>query len=318
MNQALESLLEVVEQDPLPERHTSSHWKDYGSQIVVKRRGERLMLKGAGFTAHSNPNRLCRALYSVERLSYWPVVRTLKSFPSIFRKAKSLARELRVSMSRHEWSSALVLSVLWDHFQEHRLQPRTFALIGDGDGFLGALILRCFEGSAVRLYNMDLPKVLVFQAETHIKAAPGISLSVLLPGQDNPLAKVMLVHPDCIERISEGIDCAVNLVSMQEMKPSSVQAYFDFLRRRSGSSSRFYCVNRLRNELPGGEISSFMDYPWSGKDEVFLDIPCRYFRHFMDPSTYPSGPRLLGLRVPMINYFSGLSWERLVRLAETP
>ncbi len=318
MNKALESLLEVVEQDPLPERHTSSHWKNYGSQIVVERNGERLALRGAGFTAHSNPNGLCRALYAVERLSYRPVTGKLKSFPWIFRKAVSLARELRVAMTRHEWSSAVVLSVLWDHFQEHRLQPRTFALIGDGDGFLGALILRCFEGPAVRLYNMDLPKVLLFQAETHFKAAPGISLSVLLPGQDNLPAQVTLVHPDCIERVPEKIDCAINLVSMQEMKPSSVQAYFDFLRSRSGSSSRFYCVNRLRNELPGGEVSSFMDYPWSGKDELFLDTPCRYFRHFMDPTTTPNGPRLLGLRVPMVNYFSGRSWERLVHLAETP
>ncbi len=307
MNEALKSLLEVVEQDPLPERHTSSHWKSYGSQIIVERQGDRLTLRGAGFTAHSNLSGLAKLLFFMERLSYWPVTRKLKSFSWIFRKTVSLA-----------WSSAIVLSVLWDHFQEHRLQPRTFALIGDGDGFLGALILRCFSGSEVRLYNMDLPKVLVFQAETHFKANPGIFLSVLLPGQENPLGQVVLVHPDCIERISEKIDCAINLVSMQEMKPSSVQAYFDFLRRRSGPSSRFYCINRLRNELPEGEISSFTDYPWSEKDEIFLDTPCRYFRHFLDLTVYAKGPRLLGFRVPLINYFDGPSWERLVRLAGAP
>ena len=316
MNEALESLLDVVERDPLPELHTSSHWKNYGSQTVVERREGQLVLRGAGFTAHSNPNVFNRALSAVERFSYRPVTGKLKSFRWIFRKAVLLARDIGVGVGRHEWSSAVVLSILWDHFQEQDLHPKTFALIGDGDGFLGALILRCFDGQEPRLYNMDLPKVLVFQAETHLKANPGVSLSALLPNRQNSPLSVVLVHPDCIEAISEKIDCAINLVSMQEMKNSSIQAYFDFLRRRSGPSSRFYCVNRVRNVLPGGEVSSFMDYPWSDKDKLFLDGPCPYFTHFLDLSTYPEGPRFLGLRIPTANYFSGPSWHRLVHLEE--
>lgn len=318
MNETLESLLRCAEQDPLPDRHTSSHWKSYGSEIVVKRDGDRLMLRAAGFTAHSKPGALCRTLYSVERFSYWPVTGRLKSFPCIFRKAALLARGIGLGISRHEWSSAVVLSILWDHFQEHRLRPRTFALIGDGDGFLGALILGCLEGSDIRIYSVDLPKVLVFQAETYLKANPGISPSALLPGEESPFASVVLVHPDCVERIPEEIDCAVSLVSMQEMKASSIEAYFTFLRRRSGPSSRFYCINRLVNKLPGGEVSSFMDYPWSERDRIFLDSPCPYFTHFLDPTTHPLGPRLLGLRVPMVNYFSGPCWHRLVRLVQAP
>jgi hypothetical protein len=99
------------------------------------------------------------------------------------------------------------------------------------------------------------------------------------------------------------------------MNAFTIQAYFAFLRRRSTPRSRFYCVNRLHKQLPGGEVASFLEYPWQENDEVFLDERCPFYTHYLSPSMSPHGPRLFGLRVPFVNYFDGPHRHRLVRLA---
>lgn len=102
---------------------------------------------------------------------------------------------------------------------------------------------------------------------------------------------------------------------MQEMTRFSIETYFRFLRRRSQPQSRFYCVNRARKTLVGGEVNEFAAYPWRPEDEVFLDGPCPYYTHYLAPYTTACGPRILGLHLPCVNTFDGLHWHRLVRLA---
>lgn len=126
---------------------------------------------------------------------------------------------------------------------------------------------------------------------------------------------VFFVAPQHAELIPENIDCAVNVASMGEMSKSSISSYFRFLRSRSSSGSRFYCVNRLQKELPDGEITRFYDYPWGKDDDIFIDGPCPYFTHYLESTTAPNGPRLLGVRVPFINYFDGALAHRLAHLA---
>jgi len=57
----------------------------------------------------------------------------------------------------------------------------------------------------------------------------------------------------------------------QKMRESSIASYFSFLRKRSAPNSHFYCLNRERKELSGGEVASFLYYPWDRKDRIFLD-----------------------------------------------
>jgi hypothetical protein len=179
VNPVITSLLQMAEKDPLPADHTSSHWRHYGQKIVVQRRGDELVLRESGFTAQSRTNLLGKLLYSAERLSYAKVTRRLKSYPVVWKEAKRLARDLRVDLTRHEWVCATALAVLTNHFKEHNIYPKTFALIGDGDGFLGALILRCLSSTNIKMYAVDLPIVLVFQARTHETSNPRATMSVL-------------------------------------------------------------------------------------------------------------------------------------------
>lgn len=325
MNPVLESLVRISENQPLPAAHTSSHWQAFGTQTVVQRRGETLVLKAAGFSGHSRASRIGSLLCGLERVCYLPVTVGLKSWPRVWKETGRLAKDLRVSLTRHEWACAVVLSILRDHWTRYGLQPRRIALIGDGDGFLGALILRCLPESPLSLFSIDLPKALVFQAATFRNAFPNLTLHAALPEEevtDRPgpggSRQVTLVHPGCTERIEGTLDCAANVVSMQEMTPLSVNGYFNFLRQRSGPQSHFYCLNKLTSRLPGGEESNFMEYPWQTEDQFFLDEACPYLRFFLDLHAYPNGPRLLGLRLPLVNRFSGVHWHRLARLAPLP
>jgi hypothetical protein len=141
-------------------------------------------------------------------------------------------------------------------------------------------------------------------------------MSLLTSEGKGEIGDVNLVVPQALERISDRIDCAINIASMQEMNSYSIAAYFSFLRKRSGHHSRFYCVNRERKVLPGGEVASFDQYPWHDDDTIFVDEQCPYYTHFFGLRTRSEGPKLFGMRVPFINYFDGPHRHRLAKLSE--
>lgn len=302
-------LIDIAEQDPLSLEDTSSHWRLYGPQSIIEQRGDNSYLRGQGFGGVHAPGRIHHTLNTIERFAYWRITRQIKSYRSIFKAATQLARHLSFDMTFDVWKQSVVLAILKDHWIEYNLEPKTFALIGDGYGFLGALI-RCLIPDAY-IYNIDLPKTLVFQAVTHSSVFPTRAMSVMSTASGH--ADTTFVLPKDIELIPNQIDCGINVASMQEMTESSIELYFRFLRVRSKSSSRFYCVNRKRKELPGGEVLNFTDYPWSLEDDIFLDGVCPYYRFFLG-RTQPNGPSIFGIRVPLINHFDGLIMHRLCHL----
>ena len=309
-----EALLTIVDDDPLPAGHTSSHWQQYGQATVVARQGTDVQLRASGFEPVQHLPRHARFLSAVERFSYRAAIAQLRSYRSIWALAHDLAEDLAASASFNVFKSVCVLATLADHWAAHRLSPTRFALIGDGYGFLGALIRRLRPDA--RLYCIDLPKILVFQAHIHARADRRVRMTLLSRRAVlDDGADVTLVPPQHMEDVPGPIDCAITVDSMQEMSPWSISGYFAFLRRRSTSSSRFYCLNRLHKELPGGEIADFHAYPWREADEIFLDGVCPFHTHFLAPYTLPIGPRVWQVRVPFVNQFDGTHMHRLVRLA---
>ena len=315
----IEQLLQAVEHDPAPARYTSSYWRQYTAQNTARMEDGRLVLRGFGIGDVGQPRLHGRCLHQLERLSYRRVTLRFQAYPVVWRMTKRLARDLGYGLTFDVWKSAVILALLVDHWKAARLSPKTFAMIGDGYGFLGALIRQALPG--IRMCCIDLPTMLVFQATTHHRADPKAILTFRSEGKgaDEPsAADVILVLPQAIERIPGPIDCAINVASMQEMNPLTIHTYFAFLRRRSGPQSRFYCLNRQRKVLPGGEVSSFSEYPWQEDDETFVDGACPFYTHFFSQYHASNGPRRLGLRVPFVNYFDGLHLHRLVRLAPRP
>ena len=312
MSRVIDSLMEAVEQDPYPAGHTSSYWRQEGEKMIVDRRQGKLRLEGL----MADTDRITlpgRWMNSLERLSYLPATLPLRFYRRSWRLTRCLARDLSQPLTHHNWRFAVVLALLTEHWKRYDLRPKTFALIGDGEGFLGALISRAIPEA--RIYSIDLPKALVLQAVIHEKANPGGRLSLTSEENSVPGPGVSLALPGQIERIGSPIDCAINLCSMQEMERSSVEGYFQFLRKRSGPGSRFYCVNRMEKELPGGDCRRFHEYPWRKEDEIFIDGPCPYIRHFLSRTAASRGPRLLERRIPFVNFFDGTTLHRLAHLA---
>ena len=226
MNAVIEELLQIVEKDPLPAADTSSYWQLYGGNMTVERRGDELVLIGSGFGSMDVGGRLGRAASVVERLTYWRVTARLRSHASVWRTARRLARDLSVDLTFDVWRQSVALALLADHWTAYDLSPRTFAVIGDGHGFLGALVRRHLPQS--RVYCIDLPKILVFQARTHELADRSATISIMSSKSVRPTA-ITFVLPKDVEVISDQIDCALNMASMQEMNHLSIASYFQFL-----------------------------------------------------------------------------------------
>lgn len=315
-DRVVSTLVEAAERDPLPAQHTSSFWLAHGVESVVERHGRTITLRpGGGFEQVGRLSLPRRVLSALERASYRRATAQIKHFASAWKAARRLACDLTggSNMNFNVFKSACALGLLMDHWRAEQLSPRAFTMIGDGYGFLGALIRRYLPG--IQLYCIDLPKMLVFQVWTHRRADPAAACAELSGDDWDRSAQVIFVSPSQIERIPGPIDCAVNIASMQEMTPASIAGYFAFLRQRSAEQSRFYCVNRQHKRLPDGLEIEFARYPWHPDDEVFVDGPCPYYTHFVGASTLRQGPRVGGVRVPFVNAFDGPHWHRLVRLA---
>ena len=98
----------------------------------------------------------------------------------------------------------MALPLLADYWAAYNLSPRVFAVIGNGYGFLGALIRRHFPSS--RVYRVDLPRILLFHAHIHAIAGGGESMSIILSGSVKPGAVTFVQLKDieaifCILRV---------------------------------------------------------------------------------------------------------------------
>ncbi len=300
MHSVIESLLAVEAAELPPNIHLSSHWQHHRDKTVVEHNRDTLNLRASGFDAMYPKGIASYFLGVAERLSYRHATMWLRFFPVVWKKAKRLCDDLGCGMDFYVFRSACALAVLMEHWDSYNLSPKRFAIIGDGYGFLGALIRRMVPDC--RLYTIDLSKVLIFQARTHEKADSSVLMSRLTVDVEQSDYDAFFVLPQEIPRITEDIDCVINIASMQEMNAWSIATYFKFLRRLSGPNSHFYCVNREKKEMPEGEISYFLDYPWSNNDEIYIDEVCSYYTHWFS------------MRYPFVRQFDGQFMHRLVHL----
>jgi hypothetical protein len=95
---------------------------------------------------------------------------------------------------------------------------------------------------------------------------------------------------------------------MQEMSAGVVAHYFD--RLRAAPAQWFYCCNRDRKVMPGGEVSAFLSYPWVPADEHVVDGLCPWHQWYVAPVRRP-GVFPLSLRAR----YDGPHLHRLTRLA---
>lgn len=181
---------------------------------------------------------------------------------------------------------------------------------------MSALIKELFPNSLICL--VDLGKILLFQAHYCEKAHPECLHRLVLDSSDtiNQSDLDFLYCPaEYLEKLDElSFDIAINIASMQEMNQTSINTYFDFLRHHMSSNNLFYCCNREEKEMPGGEISKFLSYPWRKEDFHLVDEYCPWHLYVFSFGRAKNGPQLFKIRIPFINYFDGPIMHRLTVL----
>ena len=110
------------------------------------------------------------------------------------------------------------------------------------------------------------------------------------------------------------VDLAVNVASMQEMKPETVKEYFRLL--RAHGTRWFYCCNRVEKVMPGGEMARFADYPWKQEDEIILEGNPAWYGWFFGGGGLPV-ISLGAFQLPLLRRYDGVHAHRFIRMASS-
>jgi len=100
------------------------------------------------------------------------------------------------------------------------------------------------------------------------------------------------------------------------MKPESIQGYFNFLRLNLSKENLFYCCNRERKVLMGGEVLEFSKYPYVKTDQHYVNEYCPWYKFFLHIHPFSKNSvKFLKIKVPFIKKFDGPIIHRLSRLS---
>jgi len=158
-------------------------------------------------------------------------------------------------------------------------------VIGDGFGVLSSLLL--LDDPTVRTICVNLTKSLLIDLTRIRMSVPDVE--PVLVSNTNELSEALadqsvrliaVCADDAAALKTAPIHAAFNVVSMQEMSPDVVAAYFDILRSNPAEKTTFYCCNKLWKPLPDGSELKFHDYPWHDSDTIFGEGPCPWSQWF--------------------------------------
>lgn len=224
-------------------------------------------------------------LHSVFQNRYERMGRSLPLFPALNRLTHNMAARQGRLRDLDMLRQALTVACVAKHAD---LDRKTIAVIGDGYGVLGSLVLLQFPHS--RLVTVNLTRMLQADVEMTRRAIPGLAAGRLAAIEARDSRKLR----------DHKIDVAFNVCSMQEMDPPVIAEYFSHLRV---SGALFYCCNRIEKTLPDGTVVRFTAYPWAREDRSLINEPCPWSQDYYN------------IRPPFIRRYDGPIWHRLARLA---
>ena len=302
--------------DSTPEQLVSSYWKHYQEQVKIEAESGNIRpLKEAMLGDLINKSVVSQVFEWLTVGGYLIQLRNRKEITRLIKPSFSLTKRMGLAFNYACFRQICSLALIRDTMRvEGKLKA---VIIGDGYGFLGSLIKEIYPDSSIVL--VDLGRVLLWQAYYCAKAHPGRSHYLVTNSQElnedkleHDFTYCPAEHLKMVDSLS--FDLAINIDSMQEMNRETIELYFNYLRRHLVSENLFYCCNREQKRMPGGEVSEFLNYPWSDKDVHLVDEYCPWHRYFLSLNIRGSSPKPLGLRIPFVNYFDGEIRHRLTVL----
>lgn len=277
----------------------SSHWRDCHAKFSYEN-GKLSGLTGFdGFTRRRGPGH--QLIHDLMQGSYKRHAAGYDAWRSSFATARSMSRRIGGIFDLAHLRHAATLGLL----DSYRAIRPPALVIGDGYGLMTALLVErkhdiqvvCINLAKTllvdflffRAYHPDKPVALALTGDELLAALDGSATAIFVPAaKSNILATARF-------------SLAINIASMQEMNPDTVNAYFEVMRQ--SDEILFYCCNREKKILPDGTVSAFADYPWHAEDRIILDGPCPWHQ-----DTY-------AFRPPFRRPFDGPHRHRLAQLA---
>ncbi len=288
--------------------HVSSHWAAYSNEFDVRvQNGEIKSLVGIGFGDLASRGLVRSALSWLCYVTYLVRLPYRLSFLRLLPRALEVCREMGAAFTFDCFKQVYALSLVLRHLEHDT--PRRFLMIGDGYGFLSALVKRVCPSARVLL--VDIGKTLLFQAHTCQTDHPTSTHLDVHAGED---ADFIYCAAEDLELLDYRIDVAINIASMQEMDPSAIRRYFRFLRSQLTARNLFYCCNREQKTLPGGEEVVYADYGWADEDIHYVDELCPWYRYFFARGRARYRLHIFGMPVPLVHRFGGSCRHRLTTL----
>ena len=283
----------------------SSHWQDFNSKINVKidKQGQLTVFEGFGFGDCENISFLKRFLNYLCIFSYLVFLPDKKELLHLISRSRDVLDRFNFFLSYDLFRQICALATIRKNFPVSNDSKFNVLIIGDGYGFLGALIKTIYNNS--RIFLIDIGKVLFFQSVNLQRAFPEAKHVLSKDSQDS------FEDADFIYMTADNINLkdtlkftlTVNIASMQEMDNAAIKSYFNIIRSHSLRDNLFYCCNREYKKLFDGEVTKFYDYPWDKDDMHIVDEGCPYYRYFFSR------------RPPFIRKFDGTLIHRLTRLS---
>ena len=304
--------------DNTPENLISSHWKYFSEKFNVQLDdgGNVISLKGVGFGDMAEVSIISKILAYIGHISYFLRLPYKRDLYQLILKSFKICSLMGVYFSFDCFKQVCSLSLIKRNLLKNMENKRlTFLVIGDGYGFLSALIKSTFPNSSIVL--VDLGKTLLFQTYYCQKVHPncshhGINQKTIVDRNNFEKYDFIYCPTEFLDEISTfKYDITVNIASMQEMNILTINRYFDFIRKCSNVDNLFYCCNREQKILKAGEILEFEGYSWSQHDVHLVDEYCPWYKYFLSLSRTKNGLKILGIRIPIINYFDGPIRHRL-------
>lgn len=299
------------------ENHLSSHWQFCTQHFDVRITDNKyLHLRGYGFGNQAVVNHFQNTVNWISHATHAIHAQKLKNILYITNIGLRISKKMGLAFSSDCFKQILSLELIMQYLPLLGKKKYRVLIIGDGYGFMAALIKEIFPASTI--FTIDLGKVLLFQTVYNQLAHPTKEhrmIDDLKDDHDHPIVYCTAENRNQLQRWKD-IDIAINIASMQEMNSSEIRHYFDTMRSIMSPNNLFYCCNREKKILMGGEISELRQYPYLAEDAHYIDEYCPWYKYYLTLRPYggAKGPRWFGIRFPFIQYFDGPFIHRLTKL----
>lgn len=282
---------------------TSSHWKWWHDKFIIKKCGELYFIRGGGF-GDFKPSKILNKLYQLpQSILLKSLLKKHNVDSDIIKCGTAVASRQKRIIDFDCIKQIITIDML---VKRNLLRSsKIITVIGDGYGFMTALIKECFPKTKVICVNLG--KTLFFDVFYVMKAFPDAEVLFLRDELDKERldqSSVIFIEAEKYHLLyNMQVDFFINIASMQEMDMNVINKYFEIM-RSSIADTLFYCCNRVEKQLPDGSLIKFFDYPWSDKNIQIVDELCPWYQSF--PVPLP----------PFWKTFDGPIYHRITKLSK--